>query len=335
MAPATELTFVRKTADPVRCMAAVFNGPKNIRVTPVTVPPPGPGQVRVRLEGCGVCGSNLPVWEGRPWFDYPFPPGTPGHEGWGRVEAVGADVDHPAVGTRVAILSDRAYAQYELVDRHAAIPLPPALDGRFFPGEPLACAMNVFQRSGIRPGETVAVVGVGFLGALLVSLATAAGARVVALSRRPYSLDIARRQGAAETLDVGNFQAALDRVKALTEGAGCDCVIEAAGEQCTLDLAGELTRVRGRLVIAGYHQDGTRTVNMQLWNWRGLDVVNAHERDPKRYAEGLYAAIEAASTGRFDPSPLLTHRFSLAELPRAFDLMRSRPEGFLKAVVLL
>ncbi|CAI8925474.1 MDR/zinc-dependent alcohol dehydrogenase-like family protein [Methylocaldum szegediense] len=334
MAPATELTCVRKTADPVRCMAAVFNGPRDIRVTLVTVPPPGPGQVRVKLEGCGVCASNLPVWEGRPWFDYPFPPGAPGHEGWGRVEAVGEDVDYPAIGTRVAILSDRAYAQYELVDRHAAIPLPPALDGWFFPGEPLACAMNVFQRSGIRPGETVAVVGVGFMGALLVGLATAAGARVVALSRRPYSLDIARRQGAAETLDVGNFQAALDRVKALTDGAGCDCVIEAAGEQCTLDLASELTRVRGRLVIAGYHQDGSRTVNMQLWNWRGLDVINAHERDPKRYAEGLYAAIEAASTGRFDPSPLLTHRFSLTELPRAFDLMGSRPEGFLKAVVL-
>jgi threonine dehydrogenase-like Zn-dependent dehydrogenase len=334
VAPATELTFVRKTANPVRCMAAVFNGPKDIRVAPVTIPPPGPGQVRVKLEGCGVCGSNLPVWEGRPWFDYPFPPGAPGHEGWGRVEAVGADVEYPPVGTRVAVLSDRAYAQYELVDRHAAIPLPPALDGRFFPGEPLACAMNVFQRSGIQAGETVAVVGVGFLGALLVGLAAAAGARVVALSRRPYPLDIARRQGAAETLFAGNLRAALDRVKALTDGAGCDCVIEATGEQSTLDLAAELTRARGRLVIAGYHQDGTRTVNMQLWNWRGLDVINAHERDPERYAEGLRTAIEAAATGRFDPSPLLTHRFSLAELPRAFDLMQSRPEGFLKAVVL-
>ncbi len=111
-------------------------------------------------------------------------------------------------------------------------------------------------------------------------------------------------------------------------------MIEATREQSTLNLAAELTRVRGRLVIAGYHQDGTRTVNMQLWNWRGLDVINAHEHNPERYAEGLRTAIEAAATGRFDPSPLLTHRFSLAELPRAFDLMQSRPEDFLKAVVL-
>jgi threonine dehydrogenase-like Zn-dependent dehydrogenase len=89
------------------------------------------------------------------------------------------------------------------------------------------------------------------------------------------------------------------------------------------------------LVIAGYHQDGPRQVNMQLWNWRGLDVINAHERDPQRYADGLHAAIAAVATGRIDPSPLYTHRFALKELPQAFELMRSRPDGFLKAVVLL
>jgi len=54
-------------------------------------------------------------------------------------------------------------------------------------------------------------------------------------------------------------------------------VIEAAGQQWPLDLATELTRERGRLIIAGYHQDGPRQINMQLWNWRGLDVINAHE----------------------------------------------------------
>jgi NADPH2:quinone reductase len=333
--PATEQAPLQATVAQIRCLAAVFRGPKDLRVMPVSVPPPGPGQVRVKLEGCGVCGSNLPVWEGRPWFDYPFPPGAPGHEGWGRVEAVGADVERPAVGTRVAVLSYHAYAGYDLVEAGAAIPLPAVLDDQIFPGEPLACAMNVFHRSGIKSGETVAIVGIGFLGALLVGLSAKAGARVIALSRRPYALDVARRQGADETLSIGDFQAAVDRVKALTGDVGCDCVIEVGGEQYTLDLATELTRVRGRLVIAGYHQDGPRQVNMQLWNWRGLDVINAHERDPQRYADGLHAAIAAVATGRIDPSPLYTHRFALKELPQAFELMRSRPDGFLKAVVLL
>jgi len=333
--PATEQAPPLEPTASVRCMAAVFAGPQDIQVMPISVPAPGPRQVRVKLEGCGVCGSNLPVWEGRPWFDYPFQPGAPGHEGWGRVEAVGAEVEHPAVGTRVAILSYHAYAEYDLVDASAAIPLPPVLDNQFFPGEPLACAVNVFQRSGIKPGDTVAIVGIGFLGALLTNLAAKAGARVIALSRRPYALDVARRQGAVETLSTSDFRGAIDRVKALTGDVGCDCVIEVTGEQSTLDLATELTRIRGRLVIAGYHQDGQRQVNMQMWNWRGLDVINAHERDPRQYVGGLRAAILAAATGRVDPSPLYTHRFELAELPRAFELMQSRPEGFLKAVVVL
>jgi threonine dehydrogenase-like Zn-dependent dehydrogenase len=67
-------------------------------------------------------------------------------------------------------------------------------------------------------------------------------------------------------------------VRSLTNSAFCDVVIECTGMQWPLDLAGELTRERGRLVIAGFHQDGPRQVNMFLWNWRGLDVINAHER---------------------------------------------------------
>ena len=77
-----------------------------------------------------------------------------------------------------------------------------------------------------------------------------------------------------------------DLEKELTGGSFCDRVIEAVGKQWPLDLAGEITRERGRLIIAGYHQDGPRQVNMWLWNWRGLDVINAHERDPKIYMQG-------------------------------------------------
>jgi NADPH2:quinone reductase len=318
----------------VRGLSAVFAGAGRIRVQPVLVPPPEPGQLRVRLEGCGICASNLPVWEGRPWFDYPLPPGAPGHEGWGRVDAVGAGTEGFAVGDRVALLSDHAYAQYDLVEASSALRLPPELDGLDFPGEPLACAMNIFDRSRIKAGETVAVVGIGFLGALLARLAAEAGARVIALSRRPYALDLARRLGATATVASHDLREAARRIFLLTGDAGCDCVIEAAGEQSTLDLASRLTKVRGRLVIAGYHQDGPRQVNLQLWNWRGLDVINAHERDPGVYLAGMRKAIEAVGAGWLDPAPLLTHRVRLAQLPMAFQLLKERPDGFMKAILL-
>jgi threonine dehydrogenase-like Zn-dependent dehydrogenase len=312
---------------------AILAAPESWRVASQPRPVFGVGDVLVRLEGCGVCGSNLPVWEGRPWFNYPFAAGAPGHEGWGVVEAVGGEVDRLRVGDRVALLSYHAFAEFDVAPADRVVPLPAALEKQAFPGEALGCAMNIFRRSDIGPGQTVAIVGVGFIGALLTNLAARAGARVIGISRRTYALEMACRMGAAETVSARGLEEMIGAVKEITGSRGADRVIEATGEQASLDLAAELCAERGRLVIAGYHQDGRRTVNMQLWNWRGLDVINAHERAPHTYVEGMRLAAEAVAAGRLDPSPLYTHRFTLDELPDAFCAMRARPEGFLKGLV--
>ncbi|MDB5513177.1 MAG: uncharacterized protein JWR08_2660 [Enterovirga sp.] len=315
--------------------AATLAGPGLIRLDTIARPEPGPNQVRLRLEGCGVCASNLTPWAGPDWMTFPAEPGALGHEGWGTVDALGAGVEGLAVGDRVAALSYKSYAQYDLADAEAVVRLPEALAGQPFPGEPLGCAMNIFRRSGIEAGQTVAIVGIGFLGAILTRLATDAGARVIAISRRPFSLDVARAFGAAETIPMEDHTGIIAHVKELTGGRFCERVIEAVGKQWPLDLAAELTAERGRLIVAGYHQDGPRQVNMWLWNWRGLDVINAHERDPKVYMQGIREAVDAVASGRLDPSPLYTHRFPLSRLDAALDATRDRPDGFLKALITL
>src|SRR5919201_4447146 len=93
--------------------AAVIAGPNRLRIEELARPEPAPHEVRIRLAGSGVCASNLPVWEGREWFEYPQAPGAPGHEGWGTVDALGSDVRNLAVGQRVAALSYQAYAEYD------------------------------------------------------------------------------------------------------------------------------------------------------------------------------------------------------------------------------
>ena len=266
-------------------------------------------------------------------MQFPTEPGGLGHEGWGMVDAVGDEVAGLSVGDRVAALSYHSYAEYDIADADAVVPLPAALDGQPFPGEPLGCAINIFQRSEISAGQTVAIVGIGFLGAILTRLAASAGARVIAISRRSFSLDVARRMGAAECIQMTGDGNIVEQVKALTGGALCDRAIEAVGKQQSLDLAAELTRERGRLVVAGYHQDGPRQVNMQLWNWRGIDVINAHERDAQVYMRGIRAAIDAVVSGQIDPSSLYTHRFPLDRLADALNATRDRPDGFLKALV--
>src|SRR3954470_15206369 len=313
--------------------AAVIPAAGEVRIEAVGRPEPDSGQMRIRMQGCGVCASNLAVWSGPEWMRFPTEPGGLGHEGWGIVDAVADGVEGLSVGDRVAALSYHSYAEYDVADAAAVVPLPAALDGEPFPGEPLGCAMNIFRRSGVSAGQTVAIVGIGFLGALLTRLAKDAGARVIAISRRPFSLGVARDMGADELVPMDDHWKIVERVKALTGGVFCDRVVEAVGKQWPLDLAGERTRERGRLVVAGYHQDGPRQVNLQLWNWRGIDVINAHERDSKVYLSGMREAVEAVASGRLDPMPLYTHRFSLEQLGEGLNAMKDRPDGFLKALI--
>jgi threonine dehydrogenase-like Zn-dependent dehydrogenase len=313
--------------------ACVIEAPGRASVRTLARPEPGAGQVLLRLEGSGVCASSLPLWEGRQWFEYPQPPGAPGHEGWGRIAAIGLGVTGLREGDRVAALTYRAHAEYDLAAADALVKLPDSLAGAAVPGEPLGCACNIFKRSRIEAGQTVAIVGIGFLGALLTQLAAHAGARVIALSRRPFALELARACGAETTILLDDHHKILERMKSLTGGRWCERVIEATGLQWPLDLAGEMTAERGILVIAGYHQDGLRQVNLQLWNWRGIDVVNAHERDPRAYVEGMRTAIDLMAEGVLDPAPLYTHRFPLDRLGEALEMTRTRPDGFLKALV--
>lgn len=321
-------------AVPKTMRAAVLRAPGEIEIRQVPVPDPGPGEVRIRIEGCGVCASNLEPWAGLEWMDYPRAPGELGHEAWGVIEALGEGVNHVREGQRVATLSHHSYAEMDLASADALVSLPEELDARHFPGEPLACAVNIFHRSDIRAGQTVAIIGIGFLGAVLTQLVSNAGARVIAISRRDSSLELARIFGAAETIVMDDDRRIIEEVNQLTEGALCERVIEAVGKQWPLDLAGELTAFGGRLVIAGYHQDGPRQVSMQMWNWKGLDVINAHERDPAVQIAGLKAAVELVRSGLVEPEPLYTHSYPLERLAEALDATRDKPVGFVKALVL-
>jgi threonine dehydrogenase-like Zn-dependent dehydrogenase len=315
--------------------AAVLTRPQTIEIQEIPRPVPRDGEVQIRVESCGVCASNVAPFEGRPWFSYPFEPGAPGHEACGRIEMLGRSVSGWQAGDRVAFLSNHGFAEYDVAKVEAIAALPPQFDEKQMPAEPIGCVMNIFRRSEIKPRMTVAVVGIGFLGTLLIQLAVSQGARVLAFGRRPFALELARKAGAQESIGLIDSATVIQRVETLTEGRFCEVVIEATGKQEALDFASQITGIRGRLVIAGYHQDESRKINLGLWNWRGLDVINAHERDPAISIRGVREAIEAVQAGTLDPFPLLTHTRTLDRLAEALALTRERPDGFMKAVIIL
>ncbi|MCU1246499.1 MAG: Alcohol dehydrogenase GroES domain protein [Acidobacteria bacterium] len=313
--------------------AAVITKAGGVAIAEEPLPLPGAGEVRVRVEGCGVCASSLPLWQGREWFTYPLQPGAPGHEGWGEVDDEGDGTSGFRRGERVGFLSGRAFAEYDLARGGELVRIPDELAGKSVPAEALGCTMNIFRRSAVEPGQHVVIIGAGFLGNALVQLSKAAGAPTVVVSRRESALELARRCGADETISMDDHARIVGRIRDLTGGRGAERVIECVGAQWPLDLAGDVVAEGGRLVIAGYHQDGARQVNMQRWNWLGIDVINAHERDPRRNIQGMQEGLAAVAAGLLDLDVLLTHRYRLGELGAALDAVAERPDGFIKGVV--
>lgn len=321
--------------EPAEAQIAVLAQAGKFVVQPQPLTSCEPNEVLIQLEGCGVCASNIPVWEGRSWFNYPLKAGAPGHEGWGKIVAVGERVYHLRPGQRVACLGGHAFANYISVPAQQVAPLPDSLARIPFPGEAIGCAMNIFRRADICRDQTVTIIGAGFLGLLLVQLAVDAGAQVFTISRRESVRIMARRYGAEETFDTKSLSANLRKINELTAGNGCDRVIEVTGLQFALDAATEIIAQYGKLIIAGYHQDGLRHVNMQKWNWKAIDVINAHERDPRLYIQGIEAGILAIENDRIRPQELLTHCFSLDQVNEAFQMMQDRPDGFIKGWIKL
>ena len=307
-------------------------GPGELRLESAPTPEPLPRQIRFRVEGCGVGRASLAAWSGVGSSRYPLRPGEPGCEAWGVVDAVGAEVRHLREGDRVAAVSACSYAELDVADAATALRIPTGLSGLPFPGHTLGGALRIIERSQVGVGQTVGVVGIGFLGALLVRLATLAGAQVIALSRRPFSLALAREMGAVSTVELGDPAQAVSEVEELTRGELCETVIDATTRQAALTLASRLVAARGKLVIAG-SVDGKREVDLDIWGKRGLDVINANDARAEARLEGMKAAIEIIETEQLDPRPLYTHVYDLEDTARALEMARARPLGFIKALV--
>jgi threonine dehydrogenase-like Zn-dependent dehydrogenase len=312
--------------------AAFLVRPQLTLVREIKLSKPEGNQVLVRLQGCGICESNLSVWEGRPWFVYPREAGAPGHEGWGIVEAVGDAVTDIDVGERVAMLSGHAYAEFDIAPRDRVIALPEELDDEPFPADSCGRAISIFHRSGIRSGHSVAIVGDGLVELLLAQLAADAGAYVVMLSDRSDALQLAESMDADQTLEMTNDGQDRRRAMELSAGRGFDCVIELTGRERMLELATAIVAENASLVTDANPSD-VRRLRAPSWDGRDIQLIHGHEPSMTRRIADVQKAIEAALLGRLDPFPLLTHTVSLNALDQGFHMLRQRPAGFVKALM--
>jgi len=312
---------------------ASLRGVRNFVIEDEPMPTVSADEALIRVKACGVCTSELYSWNGK-HKGMTFPRYI-GHEPSGVIESVGKNVKGLVAGDHVTVLADgRGYAEYVRIPKDHIVKIPQGIPFELALGEPIACAMNGVRRSAIQLGDIVVVIGCGFMGSLVLQGAALRGpSKIIAVDLQDDRLELARKLGVDITINPRENDA-VKTVRELTEGKGADIIIEATGEQTPLNIASEMTRIRGRLVIFGYHVSGPRLVDMGMWNWKGLDVINAHERAPEIYMEGMRIGIDLVTKGKVTMKPLVTHLYPLEQINEAFDAADTKPRGFMKSVVM-
>ena len=285
----------------------------------------------VRTLACGVCSGDVFAYENR--GELAAAHSRLSHEASGVVAGVGQDVTAFAEGDIVTALSMPAYADYFVATPDQLCALPPEIDPSYALGEPIACCVHAGNRFGTVPGDRVVVVGCGFMGLVCLQIARYRGAGFIcALDPDTSRLGTSRELGA----DVAHSPSVNGAQSILARYGEFDLVIEAAGTQSALDLCGDLVKEHGRIVLVGYHQsqDGMRTVNMQQWNYKAIDVVNGHVRRAVEKAQAMRQGMDLMREGHLSTSPLVT-TYDLSDIEQAFRDLASRKPGLLKAVLLM
>lgn len=339
--------------------AALLVGPERMEIRQVSVPEPGRGEVLMRVKAVGICGSDLHFFAGRLQEGTSFPL-VLGHEFAGEVAATGSGVKDVTVATRAACAPDRpcgrcewcrkgdrnvcpnvrfaashgepgCLCQYYVVHTSQLYPIADSVtfeQAALF--EPMATGLHIVENL-VKPkgGETYAIMGAGPDGLTALCAARHNGASAVYVSDLvPERLQAARKMGADDTCDAARedfVQFLLDR----TQGRGVDVAIEAAGAVPAIQQVFHATAIHGRAVILGIPPQDKVEVDLTAARRRELTVIAA------RRTVGKYArALQFIETGRLDTSVIITHRFPLEGAQQAFECVRDRKQGVVKAMVI-
>ncbi len=304
---------------------AELTAPGTFTIREQPFPPPPAGQVLVKVLRVGVCASDL-----HDWLTGPIAGQSPprlGHEPVGLIEAVGDGVEGLHRGQTVTGRLTPAFADYLYAHPEDVVIVPDTIDSTLAIGEPLGCVVEGYRRAQPPIGADTAVIGLGFMGLVMTRLLTLSPvASVWAIDPR------ADARQAAATLGATHL-AAPDDPGLPVDSTGL--VVEASGTQPGLDLATRLAAEQGVLSILGYHQASSRAVDMRAWNWKALDIINAHVRDRHRLADSTRAAIGLLASGAIPMGALLTHTYPIERLNDAYKALRDKPAGFVKAVIIL
>jgi L-iditol 2-dehydrogenase len=322
--------------------AALLHSPERILIEETGAPRPATGEVMIRPEYAGICGTDISFYMGHRIVPYPF---VLGHEVIGRITSLGEGVDKFQAGQRVLVepnypcgscrlcLSGRGavcsqkgsmgvnlpgcFAEYATAPAEFVWPLPEAIsDQDAATIEPLAVSLHGFLQSGAQSGDTVAVLGCGVVGLLLIHAASAAGVRVIAHDRIAGKLEMAKALGA--TAASGSEDAAL-----MWQRENVISVFECAGSPATVDLALKSAPRGARVVLLGLSSLPASFIPMRLVR-EGIDIRTSMIYDhPKDFAH----VIDLVARGELHPARVVTHTYPFESISQALRLAATGDAG--------
>lgn len=333
--------------------AIVYYAPGDVRVEQVPEPQAGPGELRVKVDACAVCGTDLKSFKhGNPRIRAPL---VIGHEFTGLIDTVGSETAGFEIGERVVMATSLScgqclycrqgwrnlcvdlapmgfsypggMAQYVVIPHRAldndhVVKVPPGIPAQQAAlAEPLSCAVNAVAQCGLCPGDVVVVVGAGPMGLMNACVARAMGAGTIVLAEVGAQRLAQAAQFGCDVLVDSTREDLVARVKGLTGGLGADVAIIAAPAAAPQETALDLVRKRGTVCLFASLPVGHSMLQLdsRKIHYGELRVIGSSDST----GQHVRAAIEMMASGKVPADRLATHVLPLEGIQQAFDLMLS------------
>lgn len=315
-----------------------YVAPEKIELREIEIPEPGPHELLVKVEACGICTWDLFIYSGgfRGFKDFPF---YFGHEGVGTVVKLGPGVTRFEPGDRVALRESSEIgaigyghmAEYALQPEEGLVRLPNE-QGKpeDWMIEPVACCVNALDLAVVKPGSRVALVGSGYMGGILQQLlAISQASAVCVFDVRPEALSYARDvKQSHDVIEVYDARSDLD-----PELDGTfDIVFETAATETAFCLANRLVKIGGTLGIFSWHHSKIM-FDFGDWHVRGLTVLNTSPAAAPSFTDCFLRSVPLMTRGLVRPAELTTHLGAPEEAPQIYDTGLNKTDGYIKGVI--
>ncbi len=337
--------------------AAVLEEVKKLVVKDIPKPELEPDEVLVKVAACGICGTDIKLYEGKYTANVPV---VLGHEYAGEVVSAGKNVKNVKAGDRVVsdpnescgkcywcrnsqpcfcnnlaaygVLRDGGFAEYCTAGEKGVYKIPDNLDYESASfTEPVSCVVHGADRISYKPGDNVAIIGGGPMGQIHLQFALHSGAgKVILVEPEESRIQMARKFGAAHIINP-DTEDVKETILDLTEGLGADAVVEVVGHASTIEQAVDLAKKGGRILIFGFAPEGEKA------NFIPFDILSKELTimgswvNPYTYSR----ALDILASKQVDVKPLISMKLPLDNIMDGFKAMMKKPKGFMKALVQL